>query len=58
MEEIFKGELQEIFDLVYSSPQQADVKEEGKEFLRSQREDRGESSMAGIDLVTVKKVEK
>ncbi|KAG0710019.1 hypothetical protein GWK47_023658 [Chionoecetes opilio] len=36
----------------------ADVKDEDKEFLRSQREDRGESSMAGIDLVTAKKVEK
>ncbi|KAG0724873.1 hypothetical protein GWK47_039711 [Chionoecetes opilio] len=57
-EEIFKGDLQEIFDLAYSSLQRADVKDEDKEFLRSQREDRGESSMAGIDLVTVKKVEK
>ncbi|KAG0726234.1 hypothetical protein GWK47_037027 [Chionoecetes opilio] len=34
------------------------MKDEDKEFLRSQREDRGESSMAGIDLVTTKKVEK
>ncbi|KAG0726267.1 hypothetical protein GWK47_036965 [Chionoecetes opilio] len=42
----------------HSSLQRADVKDEGKEFLRSQREDRGESSMAGIDLVTAKKVEK
>ncbi|KAG0730304.1 hypothetical protein GWK47_028506 [Chionoecetes opilio] len=57
-EEIFKGDLQEIFDLTHSSLQRADVKDEDKEFLRSQREDRGESSMAGIDLVTAKKVEK
>ncbi|KAG0719245.1 hypothetical protein GWK47_050879 [Chionoecetes opilio] len=58
-EEIFKGDLQEIFDLAHSSSlQRADVKDEDKEFLRSQREDRGESSMAGIDLVTAKKVEK
>ncbi|KAG0720236.1 hypothetical protein GWK47_048928 [Chionoecetes opilio] len=57
-EEIFKGDLQEIFDLAHSSLQRADVKDEDKEFLRSQREDRGESSMAGIDLVTAKKVEK
>ncbi|KAG0716602.1 hypothetical protein GWK47_009284 [Chionoecetes opilio] len=58
-EEIFKGDLQEIFDLAHSSSLQwADVKDEDKEFLRSQREDRGESSMAGIDLVTAKKVEK
>ncbi|KAG0716566.1 hypothetical protein GWK47_009362 [Chionoecetes opilio] len=57
-EEIFKGDLQEIFDLAHSSFQRADVKDEDKEFLRSQREDRGESSMAGIDLVTAKKVEK
>lgn len=57
-EEIFKGE-QEIFDLVCpSSPQQADMKEEGKEFLWSRREDTGESFMVGIDLVIVKKVEK
>ncbi|KAG0713788.1 hypothetical protein GWK47_015450 [Chionoecetes opilio] len=59
MDEIFKGDLQEIFDLAHSaSLQRADVKDEDKEFLRSQREDRGESSMAGIDLVTAKKVEK
>ncbi|KAG0722968.1 hypothetical protein GWK47_043521 [Chionoecetes opilio] len=58
-EEIFKGDLQEIFDLAHSSSlQRADVKDEDKEFLRSQREDRGESSMAGIALVTAKKVEK
>ncbi|KAG0717634.1 hypothetical protein GWK47_054035 [Chionoecetes opilio] len=58
-EEIFKGDLQEIFDLAHSSSlQRADVKDEDKEFLWSQREDRGESSMAGIDLVTAKKVEK
>ncbi|KAG0713611.1 hypothetical protein GWK47_015836 [Chionoecetes opilio] len=58
-EEIFKGDLQEIFNLAHSSSlQRADVKDEDKEFLRSQREDRGESSMAGIDLVTAKKVEK
>ncbi|KAG0722559.1 hypothetical protein GWK47_044286 [Chionoecetes opilio] len=58
-EEIFKGDLQEIFDLAHSSSLQwADVKDKDKEFLRSQREDRGESSMAGIDLVTAKKVEK
>ncbi|KAG0718982.1 U2 small nuclear ribonucleoprotein B'' [Chionoecetes opilio] len=55
-EEIFKGDLQEIFNLAHSSLQRADVKDEDKEFLRSQREDRGESSMAGIDLVTVKKL--
>ncbi|KAG0727484.1 hypothetical protein GWK47_034566 [Chionoecetes opilio] len=58
-EEIFKGDVQEIFDLAHSSSlQRADVTDEDKEFLRSQREDRGESSMAGIDLVTAKKVEK
>ncbi|KAG0711437.1 hypothetical protein GWK47_020605 [Chionoecetes opilio] len=58
-EEIFKGDLQEIFDLAHSSSlQRADVMDEDKEFLRSQREDRGESSMAGIDLVIAKKVEK
>ncbi|KAG0725517.1 hypothetical protein GWK47_038527 [Chionoecetes opilio] len=52
-EEIFKGDLQEIFDLAHSSsPQTGRLKDEDKEFLRSQREDRGESSMAGIDLVT------
>ncbi|KAG0727816.1 hypothetical protein GWK47_033832 [Chionoecetes opilio] len=51
-EEIFQRSLQEIFDLAHSSSlQRADVKDEDKEFLRSQREDRGESSMAGIDLV-------
>ncbi|KAG0727298.1 hypothetical protein GWK47_004022 [Chionoecetes opilio] len=58
-EEIFRGDLQEIFDLAHSSSlQRADVKDEDKEFLLSQREDREESSMAGIDLVTAKKVEK
>lgn len=30
------------------------MKDEGKEFLWSQREDKGESSKAGIDLVTPK----
>ncbi|KAG0699629.1 hypothetical protein GWK47_025770 [Chionoecetes opilio] len=41
-EEIFKGDLQEIFDLAHSSSlQRADMKDEDKEFLRSQREDRG-----------------
>lgn len=34
------------------------MKDEEKEFLRSQRESRGESSMAGINLLTANKVGK
>ena len=41
-----------------SSLQWANVKDDGEEFPKSQGEDRGESSMAEIDLMTVKKVEK
>ena len=55
-EKIFREDLQEIFDIAHSSSlQRSDVKDKDKEFLRSQREDRGELSMTGIDLVTAKK---
>lgn len=58
VDEIFMGDLQEIFDFADSSSLQwADVKDDDREFLWSQREDRGESSMDEINL-TVKKVEK
>ena len=57
-EETFKVVLQHIFDIAHSSLQRADVRDDGKELIRSQREDRSKSSMAGIDVVTVKKVQK
>ena len=40
-EEIFKGDLQDIFDITHSSSLQlADIRDEDKAFLISQREDR------------------
>lgn len=42
-EEIFKGDLQETFDLAHSSSLQwVDMKDEDRKFLWSQREVRGD----------------
>ena len=52
---IWKGDLQDVFDIASADVfERKDVKEEDKNFLKSQREDRASSSMAGLDVVELR----
>lgn len=55
---IFKDSLEEVFDVAHANALTSNIPEEDKEFLRSQREDRMSSSMAGVDQTSVKKQER
>ncbi|KAG0725700.1 hypothetical protein GWK47_004587 [Chionoecetes opilio] len=57
-EEMFKGDLEDLFDVVSSDALDRMTVEEDKAFLRSQREDRATSSMAGLDCITVEAQER
>lgn len=54
---ILKDSLGGILDMVHADALTSGTPEEAKEFLRSQREDRNISSMAGTDQTSVKKQE-
>lgn len=56
-EEILKGDLEEIFDTARRDALEV-MTNEDKAFLVSQREDKGTSSMAGVDLSTVRSNER
>jgi hypothetical protein len=55
---IFKDSLEDIFDVAHADALTSRIPEEDKEFLRSQREDRASSSIAGVDQTSVKKQER
>ena len=55
---IFKDSFEDIFDVAHADALTSGIPEEDKEFLRSQREDRTSSSMAGVDQTSVKKQER
>ena len=58
-EDIFKGDLEEIFDIAHSTAlERTDVLDIDKEFLRRQREDRSGASLGGVDVVFAKKKER
>ncbi|KAG0719209.1 hypothetical protein GWK47_007340 [Chionoecetes opilio] len=57
-EEMFKGDLEDLFDVASSDALDRMTVEEDKAFFRSQREDRATSSMAGLDCVTVEAQER
>ncbi|KAG0710219.1 hypothetical protein GWK47_002571 [Chionoecetes opilio] len=56
--EMFKGDLEDLFDVASSDALDQMTVEENKAFLRSQREDRATSSIAGLDCVTVEAQER
>ncbi|KAG0714648.1 hypothetical protein GWK47_013687 [Chionoecetes opilio] len=57
-EEIFKWDLEDLFDVASSDALDRMTVEEDKAFLHSQRKDRATSSMAGLDYVTVEAQER
>ena len=57
-EEMFTGDLEDLFDVASSDALDRMTVEEDKAFLRSQREDRATSSMAGLDCVMVEAQER
>ncbi|KAG0722406.1 hypothetical protein GWK47_044512 [Chionoecetes opilio] len=57
-EKMFKGDLEDLFDVASSDALDRMTVEEDNAFLRSQQEDRATSSMAGLDCVTVEAQER
>lgn len=54
-EDMFKSDLEDVFDIAHSSVLASKIPQEDKDFLISQREDRMSSSLAGVDQQTKKK---